>query len=106
MEDSEQARKAAPVADSYYDSVTLGEPYDCENCGINFDSLRVEQMSGGSWYIYRESGCYGGFGEEFDTVELAVERIEQFIADELTGKKNKRNKKAVREMIHGMQNYK
>lgn len=105
MEDSEQARKADRVADSYYERIELGEGYDCENCGTNYDTIGVEQMRNG-WYVRRELGCYHGFGMHYPTVEDAVERLERFIAEELTGKKNKRNKKAVREMIHEMQNYK
>ena len=102
MVDSEQARKADQVADSYYERIELGESYECESCGTNYDTIGVSQGDNGGWYVKRELGCYGGFASYHGTTEDAVERLESFITEELTGKKNKRNKRAVRGMIDEM----
>lgn len=89
------------MADSYYERIELGEPFDCETCGTSYDTIGVEQ-DGDGWYVRRELGCYSGFGQQYRTVDEAIQRLEEFMAEELIGKKNKRNKRAIKAMIAEM----
>lgn len=107
MEDLDQARRAAQVEDSqgrFYDHISLGEGYDCELCGWSSDSLSIEQMDGGTYYIHRSSGCYGGWGEEYP-LEEAIERLERFKTEELSGKVNKKSRYRVNHLIEDMRKH-
>lgn len=107
MEDLDQARRVAPVEDSqgrFYDHISLGEGHDCELCGWNDDSLSVEQMSEGTYYLHRSLGCYSGWGEEYP-LEEALERLDRFKAEELSGKANKNARNRINRLIADMREH-
>lgn len=105
MGDLEEVRKVDQVAANYFNEVTFSEGYECETCGWNYDNLSVAYEGyDETWYIHRSSGCYGGWAEEFGTLDEAVTRLEQSIDDEFLGEQNNYSRN-IKEMISLMREF-
>lgn len=98
---------------NYFDSATLGEGSDCESCGWNGDSIRVEEIGDGStepWFVYRELGCYSGYTEYFGSIEEVIAHLENF--DKVEYLKNyysreeyKQGKQELSDLIEGLKTH-